>query len=158
MKINYSVNSKWKYFGHLHTPYVFAFRHFIVAFHPGFAHGKKARWVHAALGISNLIPIMNYAVSGIDFALKAKPKVVKLDEKDAYKRGKLFGTKLRKETQEMYRSVQKIMTKDREFYQWREIFEDNIPEHIKEDMEGLAKGAKVSYDDVLDIHTFVDIN
>lgn len=158
MKINYSVNNKWKYFGHIHTPYVFGARHLIVAFHPGFGHGCAARWKHIAVGIASFIPLINYGISGIDYALNAKPKMIRLDEKDPYKRGKAFGTQLRKETQEMYRSISKIMTKDSEFLDWREMFEGNIPDHIREEMRGLAKGAKVSYDDVLDIHTFVDIN
>lgn len=157
MKIDYSVNRNWKYAGHLHTPFVFGVRHFITAFHPGFGHGRAERWKHIAVGAGSFLPLINYLVAGIDYAVNAKPKIIHLDDNDPYMRGLAFGTQLRKETQAMYKSISKIMVKDAEFKKWRKIFEDNIPEHVRQEMEGLAAGANVSYKEVLNIHTFVDI-
>lgn len=157
MKIDYSYDPKWKKAAHLPTAYVFGAKHLVAAFHPGFGHGVKSRIAHLLLGIVGLIFPLNLIATAIEFSKRKKIEVIHLKKEDPFERGEEFGQMLRKETKQMYSTIKKTLKIDAEFLEWRARFEKQIPEHMKQEMRGLAKGAQVSYEDVLNIHTFMDI-
>lgn len=112
---------------------------------------------HLALGILKLIPLIGHIATLFDTLLQKKTiTLLKLTSTDPFERGEEHGRLLKKRIKEMYDPVLG-MKRNEPYLKTKMIqFEKQIPENIKEEMKGLAKGSGYSYEDVLLIHTFLD--
>ena len=157
MKIDYSYNKNHQYLAFLPVPFIHGVRHLLLAFHTGFKHSVATRLAHLALGIFKIIPLINIPIALVDWFINRSPKILYIKGNTAFERGFSFGANLRKETQAMYATIKKTMTINHTFLELRKNYESYISADLKEEMNGLAQGAQVSYEDVLNIHTFLDI-
>lgn len=144
--------------GFLDLPWCHAKRHFTLT-RQGKAYGlsPQERISHAALGVLKLVPLFGMAAVAYDLYTKpANPTLLKLTKRDPFARGKEHGQKLKKEIRATYRPVLSLG--------WREgmlsaaqTFERQIPPYLLAEMQGLAEGASLPYEEVLLVHTLLDI-
>jgi hypothetical protein len=158
MRINYSTNTISKYILFSDV----SFRQ--GANHIGLAIGGDMcglslteRITHLAVGILKLIPVIGHVVALVDTLLQRKSiTVLKLTSKNPFERGKEHGRILKNRIKEVYAPILSMMRKNADLKKRITQFEKQIPDNLKEEMKGLAKGSGYAYEDVLLIHTFLD--
>lgn len=155
MEINYSIANYSKYLLHFDIGVQQGIRHIgLFAFGENLGLSVKERVCHLALGILKMLPVLGHLAAAIDWFLHANHITqLKIDEVDPYQRGRIFGTAYREKTQVLYRTILKSLGGLKEGIR---AYEQTIPEHLKQEMRGLAEGADVPYEDVLSIHIFLD--
>lgn len=158
MRIDYSIKPNSKYFLFADVSFRQGANHIGLAI-AGNEYGLSLteRITHLAVGILKLIPVVGHLVSLIDTLSQRKSITqLKLTSKDPFKRGKEHGRILKKRIKEVYDPILSIKRNDVVLKERMTEFEKQIPENLKEEMKGLAKGSGYSYEDVLLIHTFLD--
>ncbi len=123
---------------------------------------------HLALGILELIPLMNILIWAIDRKLSGisqmKPLEVFEAEGDTpHEIGRSHGKKYRREIKRLYTEYALPMVRRFEKKHKRDCAEigmrivDRMDPSIKAELQGLAEGAKVPYEDVVMVNTFLSV-
>jgi Acyl-coenzyme A:6-aminopenicillanic acid acyl-transferase len=159
MHINYDIPTISKFVLYGNIGFLHGFRHIFLGI-KGNELGLSAleRISHVAIGIFKMIPVIGNIFTLIHKKInKIVIKELDLrDTEDPYLRGVHHGEKFRKEIQELY-SI--ILTSRRTSLadKWKELHA-RLSNDLKAEIRGLAKGAGVSEEDVIMIHTFLDIS
>jgi hypothetical protein len=136
------------------VPYRYAYRHLEIA--AGAPHLSLSKRIsHLFQATIHSIPIINIFSSVAEHSYQ---KVIHIQGETYFKRGVSFGKQMRSRIQNLYPLVLQQIYQDSEFLKEKAALIKNIPTEIYEELEGLAKGAKVSLDDVLTVHLFLDLN
>jgi hypothetical protein len=156
MKIDYSIplNSKkllYADFGIRH-----GIRHLKLATNSKIELPLCERISHLSLGVFKMIPVLGHLAAWVDKKRQVSYiQKLTIRTEDSYSRGEELGITFKKTIQEIYRLI--ISTESSEkSREEAKLFEKQIPDDLRKEMQGLAKGAEVPYDDVLLIHTFLD--
>lgn len=153
MKINHTKPSA---LGYLVLPFRDVYYHIALAAGMNTYAESTERIKHVALAILKLIPVIGHVASIVHLSVyQNEVKSYTIDETDPFKKGEQHGTRFQTEIRELYSL---ILSKHDSLEMRDKVreFEKNIPDDLKREMQGLAKGAGVSYDDVLFVHCFLD--
>lgn len=162
MRIDYSIPTYSKNACYLDTNFRFAFRHICLGTTSKLNLNLFERIQHVALGILELCPGVGHLLAWGDKSLNGRIRILKLDAADPWKMGYEQGKTYRSEIQCLYSLVKdKVKIHEKKFKkdtltEARKL-EKFIPQKMIEEMRGLAAGADVPYEDVLCVHTFLDI-
>lgn len=158
MRVNYSINPYSKYFLLMDVPIRQGLNHLRLAIKGGkYGLSLAERIKHLALGILKLIPVIGHVATLIDTVCQRKTIVhIKLTSTDPFSRGEEHGRLLKKQIKEVYDPILTMKRDDWEMKRRIIHFELNIPENIKAEMIGLAKGSGYNYEDIVLIHCFLD--
>lgn len=158
MRINYSINPTSKYFLFSDVSFRQGANHIVLAIGGDMCGlSLTERITHLAVGILKLIPVIGHVVALVDTLLQRKSiTLLKLTSKNPFERGKEHGRILKNRIKEVYDPILSMKRKSAELKERMTQFEKQIPDNLKEEMKGLAKGSGYAYEDVLLIHTFLD--
>ncbi len=158
MDINYSVPYESKYFLYLDVSIRHGLRHVGLSL-SDLNLSLAERVYHLVIGlIKALVPVLGHIITAVDIYFHAAVvRTVHLEQTDPYERGKEHGELLKEEVQELYNIIVPALRRNITDQQVQEIA-GKIPEDFVQEMRGLADGAEVAYEDVLLIHTFLDIS
>jgi hypothetical protein len=157
MRIDYSINPSSKYFLLIDVPFRQGFNHLGLAIIDGnYGLSVAERIKHVAMGILKLIPILGHVVALFDTLCQKRSIVhLKLTSTDPFKRGEEHGRILKNRIKEVYDPILTMKRNDSTLQERVLQFEQQIPDSLKEEMKGLAKGSGHSYQDVVLIHSFL---
>ncbi len=159
MRIDTSIPIYSKNYLFLDVPYRYALRHFLFALHPALPHSLSEKISHFALGLLDSIPVLGLFFASGEYLYHSNQTVVFVSGETPYERGLCLGLQLRSRIQNLYSVILKTLpTEDLEFKTKRNQLISHIPKDTYRQLQGLAKGAKVSLSDVLNIHLFLDIS
>lgn len=158
MKIDYSIKPCSKYLLYLDVPYRQGLNHLMLGLGgKDLGLSVNERIKHIAMGILKFIPILGNVIAFVDTFWNRKTIIqLKLTSTDPFKRGEEHGKALKNRIKEVYEPILSEKRYDFTLQDRAARFEKQIPENLKEEMKGLAKGSGYSYKDVLLIHTFLD--
>jgi hypothetical protein len=158
MKIDYSIKPSSKYFLFIDVPFRQGLNHIGLAV-SGNNYGLSLaeRIKHIILGILKFIPLLGHEIALVDTLCQRKSIVhLKLTSKDPFKRGEEHGQALKNRIKEVFDPILNMKGSNSTLLGRSIQFEKQIPNDLKKEMEGLAKGSGYSYEDVVLIHTFLD--
>lgn len=169
MKIDYSLPASSKYFGFLDAQYRLGYRHLYAAGANIFVRncfnaqiGSKIEIVyHIAIGILELVPLFGTIIAiGEKFFLEKKLQIIELSGQDFYQMGLSHGQQLKKEIEyslkvmKIYESI--IRSRGVNPLKEAKKLEKFIPPEYIQEMQGIANGANIAYDEILKLNTLLD--
>lgn len=159
MKIDYSINPNSKYCLFADVPFRQGVNHlYLMIKGRPLGLSLSERVHHLVLGIFKLIPVLGHIIAFID-TLRARRNFIthlKLASTDPFTRGEEHGHRLRKRIKTIYDPILAMMRDDVDMTRKITELERQIPDALKEEMRGLAKGSGYPYEDVVLIHSFLD--
>lgn len=156
---------RWENFGKLAiAQWLFGVRHVGLAFYNECNLSLIHRIQHLAIGIFECVPLLGAGVASLDYLINRcrnskKIPICRIDSEEPYEKGFEHGRKYKKKIREIYYEVVLPWIRRQATQQEIDIRVQrlNLSENIKKELEGLAKGAKIPYEDVLLVNTFLDI-